>query len=105
MAIPKADDLKIVVDENDAVPTVYSNHQGLGRTALEFSILFNRIRIPVQGIPGDKTLHALPLVEIVMPHQAALGLLEAMAEQLGRKVEPIEQEQSASKASPKRTRK
>lgn len=99
MAKPKPSDLKIVMDDTESLPMVYSNHQGVSRTALEFTIVFNRIRVPLEGVPADNTLHATPLIEVVMPVQAAVGLLETMAAQLGRKVEPTEQERKPSGAT------
>lgn len=89
MAKPKASDIKIVMDDTTTIPTVYSNHQGVGRTAMEFTITFNMIRVPLDGLPADNTLHARPMVEVIMPPPAAQGLLETMAAQLGMRVEPI----------------
>jgi hypothetical protein len=101
MAKPKASDINIVMDDTTAIPTVYSNHQGVGRTAMEFTITFNMIRIPLNGIPADNTLHARPLIEVIMPPPAALGLLQTMAAQLGMRVEEIGKDTESAQPKPR----
>lgn len=89
MAKPKASDLKIVIGDTTTVPVVYSNHQGVGRTAMEVTITFNMVQLPLDGAIPDNTLRARPVVQVVMSPLAAVGLLDTLASQLGKRVEDL----------------